>query len=203
MKKLLLCLLTALFCFSPAQAVVIVYTGILSGAAESPPVVSAGTGTVTVTYDNVARTLRVQTNFSGLTGNTTAAHIHAATAVPGAGTAGVATTTPSFVGFPTGVTAGSMDQTYDLTVAGSYNAAFITANGGTTALAETALANALAGGRAYFNIHTSFAPGGEVRSFLTVPAGAPEVDASSSLVPATLVALMLVGSRRRRWVAPN
>ena len=43
----------------------------------------------------------------------------------------MATRVPSFVGFPLGVTAGSMDNTYDLNLASSYNPAFVTDNGGT------------------------------------------------------------------------
>lgn len=58
----------------------------LSGPAEAPPNASPGTGTSTITYDSTAHTLRVQVTFSGLLANTTAAHIHSATAVPGAGT---------------------------------------------------------------------------------------------------------------------
>ena len=145
MRKLFLCLLAMFFCFSPAHAVVIVYTAILNGASEAPPNASPGTGTATVTIDTVLNTMRVQSSFSGLTGNTTAAHIHGLTAVPGTGTAGVITTTPSFVGFPTGVTSGSMDQTYDMTLAGSFNATFVTAQGGVTN-ARNALFNGLAAG---------------------------------------------------------
>lgn len=63
--------------------------------------------------------------FSGLLGNTTASHIHAATAVAGVGTAGVATQTPSFSGFPLGVKAGAMDTTFDMTLASSFNASYI------------------------------------------------------------------------------
>ena len=150
-----------------AQATVTVYQASLSGAAESPPNPSAGTGTATVTYDNVAHTLLLSLLFSGLTGTTTASHIHAPTATPGTGTAGVATTTPTFAGFPLGVTSGSYTNTLDLTLASSYNPAYVTANGGTTAGAEAAFAAALGSGRAYWNIHTTQFAGGEIRGFLT------------------------------------
>lgn len=136
--------------------------------ASSPGIGSAGTGTVTVTFDNTALTLTVQAAFSGLTGNVTAAHIHCCTATPGAGTAGVATMTPSFAGFPSGVTSGSYQQTFDLTSSLSYSAAFVTNNGGTVAAARAALFAGLLNGSAYFDIHTPFAPGGEVRAFLPV-----------------------------------
>jgi hypothetical protein len=110
--------------------------------------------------------MRVQATFSGLTSGTTASHIHAATATPGSGTAGVATTVPNFPGFPLGVTSGTFDNTFDLLTAGSYNPAFITANGGTPASAEAALLAAIAAGRAYLNIHTTNFQGGEIRGFL-------------------------------------
>ncbi|TXL64827.1 CHRD domain-containing protein [Zeimonas arvi] len=156
----------ALFLVSPAAtAEVIVYNASLSG--EAAP--SAGTGTATVTYDDALHTLRVEASFSGLTGNTTAAHIHCCTALPYQGTAGVATQTPSFVGFPLGVASGTYDQTFDLTLASSWNPGFITANGGMLTSAEAALAAGLAAGKAYLNIHTNFAPGGEIRGFLAVP----------------------------------
>jgi len=110
--------------------------------------------------------MRVVVSFSGLTGTTTASHIHAATTVPGTGTAGVATQTPTFAGFPLGVTSGSYDNLFDLTLATSFNASYVTSNGGTLASASLALENALLADKAYLNIHTSAFPGGEIRGFL-------------------------------------
>jgi hypothetical protein len=135
----------------------------LSGLKEEPANLSPGTGMASVTITGTS--MRVQATFSGLLGTTTAAHIHAATAVPGAGTAGVATATPSFPGFPLGVTAGTFDMTYDMTDASSYRAGYITANGGTPLSAFAALKAALDNGTSYFNIHSTFAPGGEIRAF--------------------------------------
>ncbi len=157
---------------SGASATSISYQAALSGASESPPIASAGTGTATLTYDDVGRTLRVQTTFSGLTGTTTVAHIHCCVS-PSAPNpvAGVATALPSFPGFPAGVTSGSYDQTFDLTQAASWNPSFISANGGTTASAEAALTAGLVAGMAYLNIHTSFAPGGEIRGFVVPEPG--------------------------------
>lgn len=157
--------LIASFFSGLAIAAQIQYSATLNGPAESPPNASPAIGSVLVTVDTTLLTMRVRANFSGLTGNTTAAHIHCCTAVPGVSTAGVATTTPSFVGFPLGVTTGTMDQTYDMTLAGSYNPAFVTAQGGSVANARTALFNGLAAGTAYFNIHTATLPGGEIRGF--------------------------------------
>ena len=66
----------------------------------------------------------------------------------------MATQTPSFIGFPLGVTSGTYSNIYDTTLASTYRAAFITANGGTVAGAEAALFAGLLAGQAYFNIHT-------------------------------------------------
>jgi hypothetical protein len=142
----------------------ITYTAALDGASETPPVVSPGTGAATVTIDTVAHTLSVQVTFADLVGTTTVAHIHCCVAPPN--NAGVATALPTFPGFPAGVTAGSYDETFDLTMAASFNPNFINANGGTPAGAEAALAAGLAAGEAYLNIHTTFAGGGEIRGFL-------------------------------------
>lgn len=156
----------ALLVASAAQATITVYNANLSGPNESPPNVSPGTGNAVVTIDDVLNTMRVQVNFSGLTTGTTASHIHAATAAPFTGTAIVATTTPTFPGFPLGVTSGTYDNLFDLLTASTYNSAFVTAHGGTTASARDALLGAMASGEAYLNIHTSQFPGGEIRGFL-------------------------------------
>ncbi len=177
---------------SVANAALLLYSTTLSGAAESPPNASPGTGSVLVTIDDVLQTMRVQASFTGLTGNTTAAHIHGMTAAPGTGTAGVITTTPSFVGFPAGVTSGSMDQTYDLTLASTYNATFVTAQGGVNG-ARLALLNGLTSGTTYFNVHTTTFGGGEIRGFLTA---VPEP--SSLLVIGTVAAGAAWRVRRSR-----
>jgi len=171
-----------------------VYVAPLSGANESVANASAGTGWVTVTYDSIAHSLRIQASFADLTGTTTAAHIHAPAAPPF--DAAVATQTPSLIGFPLGVTMGSVDVTLDLTFASSLRPGYITANGGTVAGAEIALAQALASGLAYFNIHTSSFPGGEVRGNL---ASVPDSGASLAMLFPALIGLVgLTRWRRRR-----
>lgn len=149
------------------QALAADYTTVLSGPAESPPNASPGTGAATLSYDPAAHTMLLYVTFSGLLGNVTAAHIHGPTAVPGAGAAGVATTLPTFAGFPLGVASGTFTALLDLTLASSWNPGFITANGGDAAGAEAALATALENGAAYLNIHTDVFPGGEIRGFWT------------------------------------
>jgi hypothetical protein len=140
----------------------------LSGPAEVPVNNSPGTGKSLVTIDAVANTMRVQSTFSGLLGNVTASHIHAATAVAGTGTAGVATTTPTFTGFPSGVTVGTYDHTFNMLLSTSYNASYITNNGGTAATAWVALRAAISTGKSYHNIHSTLFPGGEIRGFLNL-----------------------------------
>lgn len=165
----------------PAAAHFHVYSVVFSGPAESPSNTSPAVGTGTVSFDLDILTMRVQANFSGLLGNVTAAHIHCCTVTAGTSTADVATVTPTFPGFPSGVTSGTYDQTFDLALAGSYNPAFITANGGTVVGALNALALGAEDGKAYFNIHTTAFPGGEIRGFLVpLPGELLDVDGSAS-----------------------
>jgi len=160
--------LTALFALCPAaaHATVSTYTAVLNGASEAPPNGSPGTGTATVIFDDTAFTMEVIASFQGLVAGTTASHIHCCTSAPGTGTAGVATTTPTFPLFPLGVTSGSYDMVFNLLLASSYNPAFVTQEGGTVPQAEMALVNGLAAGTTYFNIHSTTFPGGEIRGFL-------------------------------------
>ena len=189
---------SAMLSSTHATAHEVVYTATLTGSAEAPPNASLGTGTALVTINDHDFTMRVQTSFSGLTGNVTAAHIHCCTAVPGTGTAGVASVTPSFTAFPSGGTSGTYDRTFDMTLtSGSWNNSFITANGGTPGTAFSALLAGLDSGKAYLNIHTTAFGGGEIRGFLTL-APVPEPETYGML----LAGLALVGAvARRRKVA--
>jgi hypothetical protein len=148
------------------------YTANLSGPSEFPPNTSPGAGLAKVVFDSSAHTLDVHVTFSGLLGTTTAAHIHAPTAIPFSGNAGVVTQVPTFVGFPLGVTSGTYDHTFDTSLASTWNPAFITAQGGSVPAAEAAFGAALAEGKAYLNIHSSVFPGGEIRGFLVRFSGA-------------------------------
>jgi hypothetical protein len=151
-----------------AQATIYHFEANLNGATEVPPNASTGTGLGVFLFDDVLHTMMVDVDFAGLLGTTTAAHVHAPTAVPGAGSTMVATELPLFTGFPTGVTAGTYHHTFDMTLLASYNPAFVAGpGGGTAAGAEAALIQAALHDRAYLNIHSSFAPGGEIRGFLT------------------------------------
>jgi hypothetical protein len=198
-RKLCLCYV-AVLAMAAGSAQALTYVANLDGPSENPVNASPGVGHTQVDYDPVLHTLRVQTTFSGLAGTTSASHIHApnATQLPGSDppnpTFGVATQTPTFTGFPLGVTSGSMDQTLDLTQSSSWNPPYITNNGGTTAGAEAQLALTLSQGRAYLNIHTSAFPGGEIRGFLHL---VPE-PASLGLGVLSVVGLAAVARRKSK-----
>jgi hypothetical protein len=178
---------------APAQT--FVYDANLSGPAESPPNASPGTGFAEVTVNLTTNMLTVHVNFSGLTGTTTASHIHAPTPTPGTGTAGVATQTPSFSGFPLGVTSGTYDHTFDMTMDSTWNSSYETANGGTASGAETAFVQALADGKAYLNIHTSTFSGGEIRGFLSP---VPEPTTVTLMATSAIGFFWLAKKRRER-----
>jgi hypothetical protein len=182
----------AMFLGPSAHAAVLVFTTNLDGPSEFPANPSPGTGAAQVEYDDIAHTMRVTATFSGLLGTTTAAHIHSPIPdPPGDPLASVATQTPSFSGFPLGVTSGSMDTTFDLTQASSWNASYITAKGGTPAMAEAAFFSEMMAGKAYFNVHTTNTGSGEIRGFLEL---IPE-PATASLAG---LALAVMAIRRRR-----
>lgn len=161
-----------------------------AGSFQAEAVGATGTGTLWLQYNSSAHTLQINATWSGLSGTTTNAHIHCCTASPNAGTAGVALAEGGRLpGFENGLTAGSYTKLIDLTQTSQYNAAFVTASGGTAAAAEARLISNLASGQAYFNIHTSTFGGGEIRAFVTA---VPE--------PATY-GLMLAGLGLLGWAA--
>ncbi len=140
----------------------------LSALNENPPhPESVGTGTALVTWDTGTNQMTVNVVFSGLTTPNTASHIHCCVSAPG--TTGVATTVPTFTGFPTGVTSGTYSHTFDMLSLGSYNPSFVASHGGTAASAAAALLTGMLAGESYLNIHTTTFPGGEIRGFLLMP----------------------------------
>jgi hypothetical protein len=177
--------LCALGIASVANAHLVTYQAFLSGPAESPANASPGIGYATAVLDEDIGTMQLDVTFSGLIGNTTASHIHGPTATAFTGTAGVMTTTPTFPGFPSGVTSGSYSKLIDLTVSGSYNPSYVssTLNGGSLGNAYNNFLLAMDTGKAYINIHTSVFPGGEIRGFFVA---IPEPTSLSLLAPATL-----------------
>src|SRR5262249_22915951 len=135
-----------------------------------------GSGVALVLLNPALNTMSVAINFSGLQGNTTASHIHCCLAFPfqTGVNVGVATTTPTFPGFPLGVTAGSYLRTFDLLDAATFNPAFVNGAfnpGGTIPGARNALVAGLLGSATYLNVHSTLFPGGEIRGFLTPTSG--------------------------------
>lgn len=153
---------------------------------------ASGSGSVLVEFDDVALTLRITADWSGLSGTTTVAHIHCCVVPPG--TAGVAVTPGTLPGFPVGVMAGTYDSPLiDLTDPTSFTAAFLNDfGGGTTDGATMALLAGMSGGTAYFNIHTTAFPGGEIRGFLH------KVPEPGTLALALVALVGLIAARRLR-----
>ena len=195
LASILLGLVAAASWSLPAAAHEVVYEANLSGGAVSPPSGSLGTGFVRITIDLDVLTMRVQASFSGLTGATTAAHIHCCLVQGGPANVVAATQIPAPASFPLGVTAGAYDQTLDISVASSYNPQFVTDHG-TLGDALDAMLNGLSGGTAYFDVHTSASAGGEIRGNLR---SAPTVESLPfGFAVALAVALPVAAALRAR-----
>lgn len=164
MFRFVLAAVLSILILSPAaEAATVRYVATLSGASEVPPNGSSGTGSVVLDIvDDLSMSLSV--TFSGLTGTSTAAHIHNA---PAGANGGVMTQLPLFDGFPLGVTAGSYAKTFLLDQLSTWNPAFVTSSGGTALTAKATFLASLASGNAYFNLHSTAYPGGEIRGQLS------------------------------------
>src|SRR4051812_29585091 len=142
---------------SASQAGLYSFFANLDGPSEAPPNASPGTGTTLVILDTTVHLLTVDVSFTGLLGPTTASHIHCCTTVPGVSTAGIATVTPTFTGFPLGVTSGTYHGTFNTSTTAGWNPAFLALPviAGNPLVAETTFLNGMLAGEAYLNIHTA------------------------------------------------
>ena len=146
----------------------------LSGSQEVPPVTTTGSGQGLLILSDDSNSIDVMLSWMDLTAPAVAAHVHCC-ALAGA-------SAPVAIGFmPPNLATGSLSGTFDLTSAATYTSGFLNANGGTAASAQTAFLTGLRANKAYFNVHSSAFPGGEVRGQI---AAVPE--------PATW-ALMILG----------
>ena len=73
---LVLGLLAAVAAWPMAQAAVTTYKATLGGAAEVPPITTAGKGSAAVSLDTATKQVSWRVDYSGLSGPLTAAHIH-------------------------------------------------------------------------------------------------------------------------------
>jgi len=124
---------------APGHAAAVAFKANLNGSAEVPPNGTAGTGSVTATFDPATKQLTWEGSYSGLTGPVTAAHIHGP-AEPGKNAGVVMWISEKGQPFPSpfkGSATLTDDQASDLT-----------------------------NGRYYVNIHTAANPGGELRGQL-------------------------------------
>lgn len=191
LRTRLCCLvLVTLLGTSPARAHFIEAAGQLTGPGAGTA--SAATGNALVQLDLDLVTMRVVIDFTGLSGNSVTANLFVPT--PPSGVGDIIANVPSLLAFPAGVTSGTYDQTFDLTVAGSYNPAFITAAGGTVFDALQALHDAVEADSAFITITSTSFGGGEISGALTV---VPE-PASLSLFGLTAMGAVVGRAVRKR-----
>lgn len=180
---------TILAVAAPAAATT-TFKASLAGDYETVPNTSPGFGNGVFTLSTDRNSFGVVLTFGDLTGSTRFGHLHCCAAQGGNASVAVPFT------FATGTTSGSINQVFDLSAASTYTSGFVTAHGGTVALARSAFLAGLDGGLVYANIHTTSFPGGEIRGQV---AAAPEPGTWSMMISG----FGLVGGavRRRRVVA--
>jgi hypothetical protein len=145
---------------TPASAVTI-FNATLSGANETVPNTSTATGIGLLQLSDDQNSIAVNLDWVTLTSPATGAHIHCCAFQGANGPIAV-----DFNIVPVSVTTAGLGAVRNLTLATTYSAGFLAANGGTAESARTAFLNGLLGGKAYFNVHTATYPSGEIRGQL-------------------------------------
>ncbi len=128
---------------------------VLNGAQEVPPTASAATGTASVMVDAALTTITVSMTTQGFTTPVTASHIHIGAAGVNGGIMFSLFAGPGV--FPATLTKTLTSADLDPTFAAA----------GST---FTDAVNAILGGNAYINVHTTANVAGEIRGQITVPA---------------------------------
>jgi len=147
--------LTLLSIFSISHAETVQFKADLKGSLQVPPNQTAGTGTVTASYDFTTKQLSWTGSYTGLSGPPTAAHIH------GPAPAGTNARLVVWISENVGqCNQGACKSNHD-TTAHPLPSRFE----GTATLSE-AQANDLMAGLYYVNIHTNAYPAGELRGQL-------------------------------------
>lgn len=152
--------LAAVLAFAPAHAAS--YFAFLDGSQEVPPAATPATGYGTIAIAGDIMTVDIA--YANLLAPLTIAHIHCC--APRGANAGIAIDL-DMIPLPTRLS-GSFSRVFARTLASSFRPAFIAASGGTVELARARLLNAFDSETAYFNLHTSRFPGGEIRGQIAV-----------------------------------
>ena len=142
---------------SPSHAEMMQFKADLKGSNQVPPNQTAGTGTVTATYDTATKQLSWIGSYSGLSGPPTAAHFH------GPAAAGVNARLVFWISDNIGQCSQGECRSKSDTKAHPTNPFQ-----GSATLTDAQAADLLAG-LYYVNIHTDAYPGGEIRGQLVKP----------------------------------
>jgi hypothetical protein len=132
-----------------AEAQVLNFTALLSGANETPAIASGAGGTATVTLNTATRTVAYKVDVYNLPSGAVAAHFHAG----GPGVAG-----PVVVNFtvPNGIS-------NDFSISGTASASDLVPRGEQGIRSWDDFIQALTLGQVYVNVHSAVNGGGEVR----------------------------------------
>ncbi|WP_310497295.1 CHRD domain-containing protein [Sandarakinorhabdus sp.] len=180
-------IIAALLASGTSQAAT--FNAVLSGANERPnPVATRATGFGKLFLAADRNSFTVDIDFTGLSTNAVAGHVHCCASTAANGPVAIGFSVPS-------ATTGTITGNFNLLLQSTYNATFFnTRGGGTIAGARSAFLAGLDGNLAYFNVHTSAFPGGEIRGQL----GAVPEPASWAML---IAGFGLTGAAMRRRAA--